>query len=82
MTRPQLLLNLDGSIPAGADIIALRALGIPMVLPTPMPRQPGMRAVEQDAEQGEDGAWRQVWALEPESPEAEPETESAPPIFG
>lgn len=69
----QFLLNADGSIPANVNVQALHEAGIPLVLPTPMPREPGMIAVEQEPQQV-DGVWRQVWALEP-APEPEPEPE-------
>lgn len=75
----QFLLNPDGSLPAGANVDALAAEGIPLVLPTPVPREPGMVAVEQEPEQGPDGVWRQVWTLEPApAPEPEPEPEPEP----
>jgi hypothetical protein len=70
----QFLLNPDGSIPANANIELLQAEGIPLVLPTPIPREPGMVAVEQEPQQDENGVWRQVWALTP-APESEHETE-------
>lgn len=60
----QFLLNPDGSIPANVNVQALEAAGIPLVLPTPMPRQGGMAAVEQEPQQI-NGVWRQVWKLEP-----------------
>jgi hypothetical protein len=66
----QFLLNADGSIPANVNVQALQEAGIPLVLPTPMPRTPGMVAVEQDPELV-DGVWRQVWV---EEPAPEPET--------
>ena len=69
----QFLLNPDGSIPANVNVELLQAEGIPLVLPTEMPRQAGMIAVEQDPQQDADGVWRQVWVLEiappPESEE-------------
>ena len=68
----QFLLNADGSIPANVNVQALQEAGIPLVLPTPMPREPGMIAVEQEPEQDADGIWRQVWLLEP-APEPEQE---------
>lgn len=61
----QFLLNVDGSIPANLNLALLEAEGIPLVLPTPMPRESGMVAIEQDPQLGEDGVWRQVWVLEP-----------------
>ena len=70
----QFLLNPDGSIPANANIELLKAEGIPLVLPTPMPRQSGMIAVEQEPQQDAEGVWRQVWVLEPAP---EPENEEA-----
>jgi hypothetical protein len=70
----QFLLNPDGSIPANAKIELLQAEGIPLVMPTPIPREPGMIAVEQEPQQDKNGVWRQVWALTP-APESEPETE-------
>lgn len=69
----QFLLNPDGSVPAGANIEHLEAQGIPLVMPTPMPRVYGMVAVEQEPQQDENGVWHQVWALEPEP---EPEQQS------
>lgn len=68
----QFLLRPDGSVPPGTNVDVLAAEGIPLVLPTPMPRQSGMVAVEQDPQQDADGVWRQVWALE-EAPAPEPE---------
>lgn len=61
----QFLLNPDGSVPANTNIELLQEQGIPLVLPTPMPRQAGMVAIEQEPEQDADGVWRQVWTLEP-----------------
>lgn len=69
----QFLLNPDGSIPTNANIELLQANGIPLVMPTEMPRESGMVAVEQDPQQDVDGVWRQVWVLEPA-----PEPESQP----
>lgn len=57
----QFLLNPDGSIPANVNVQALQEAGIPLVLPTPMPRTPGMVAVEQEPQQDADGVWRQMW---------------------
>ena len=71
----QYLLNPDGSIPPNANLELLQAEGIPLVRPTPMPREPGMVAVEQEPQQDADGVWRQVWALEPA-----PEPEQTPPV--
>ena len=67
----QFLLNPDGSIPANVNVEALQAAGIPLVLPTPVPRTPGMVAVEQEP-QLVAGIWRQVW-LEMPAPDPEPE---------
>jgi hypothetical protein len=61
----QFLLNADGSVPANVNLQALQDAGIPLVLPTPMPRTPGMVAVEQEPQQNNDGIWRQMWTLEP-----------------
>lgn len=69
----QYLLNPDGSVPANVNLQALQESGIPLVLPTPMPRMPGMVAVEQDPQQDADGAWRQVWVMD-FAVEKEPET--------
>jgi hypothetical protein len=66
----QFLLNADGSIPTNTNVEALQAAGIPLVLPTTMPRQGGMVAVEQEPQQDVDGVWKQVWTLEP-APESE-----------
>ena len=63
----QFLLNPDGSLPANINLELLQAEGIPLVLPTPVPRKSGMVAVEKDPEQDENGVWRQVWVLEPAS---------------
>lgn len=59
----QFLLNPDGSVPANVNLQALQEAGIPLVLPTPMPRTPGMVAVEQEP-QLIDGVWRQVWVMD------------------
>lgn len=70
----QFLLNPDGSVPANANVELLQAKGIPLVIPTPMPREGGMVAVEQEPQQDANGVWRQVWVLElasePELPES------------
>lgn len=70
----QFLLNPDGSVPANANLAVLEAEGIPLVLPTPMPRTPGMVAVEQEPQLGADGVWRQVWVEVP-APEPTPNEE-------
>ena len=61
----QFLLNADGSVPENVNVALLQEAGIPLVLPTPIPRVAGMIAVEQDPQQDADGVWRQVWVLEP-----------------
>jgi hypothetical protein len=58
----QFLLNKDGSMPE--NLQALIDAGVLLVMPTEMPRQSGMVAVEQEPQQV-DGVWRQVWVLEP-----------------
>lgn len=63
--RKQFLLKPDGSIPQNVNLAALEEAGIPLVIPTEMPRSSGMIAVEQDPQQDEHGVWRQVWTLEP-----------------
>jgi hypothetical protein len=68
----QFLLNADGSIPANVNVQALHDAGIPLVLPTLMPRESGMVAVELDPQQDADGVWRQVWVLEPTPEQQEP----------
>jgi hypothetical protein len=73
----QYLLQPDGSIPENVNVEALREAGIPLVMPSPIPSEPGMIAVEQEPQQDHDGIWRQVWALEP-APPAEPPTEVDP----
>jgi hypothetical protein len=78
LSKPQFLLRPDGSIPPGVDVLVLRANGVLLVVPTEAPRQSGMVAVEQDAEQGDDGVWRQSWTLEPRPSEDEPEAASLP----
>lgn len=60
----QFLLNADGSIPSNVNVQTLEEAGIPLVLPTPMPREGGMIAVEQEPQQI-NGVWKQVWVLEP-----------------
>lgn len=60
----QFLLNPDGTIPANTNLEVLQAEGIPLVLPTPMPREPNMIAIEQEPQQDSQGVWRQIWALE------------------
>ena len=67
----QFLLNSDGSIPANVNLQALQEAGIPLVLPTPMPRTPGMVAVEQEPQQDANGIWRQVWIEETAQEQAE-----------
>lgn len=62
----QFLLNPDGSVPDGVDVEFLTEQGITLVVPTPLPREYGMIAVEQDPEQDEDGVWHQVWKLVPD----------------
>lgn len=57
----QFLLNSDGSVPANVNLQVLQEAGIPLVLPTPMPRTLGMVAVEQEPQQDANGVWRQVW---------------------
>ena len=67
----QFLLNPDGSIPANINLQALQEAGVQLVLPTPMPRTPGMVAIEQEPQQDADGVWRQVWVEEPAQEQAE-----------
>lgn len=62
----QFLLNVDGSVPPNVNVDLLIAEGIPMVVPTVMPRSPGMVAVEREPQQDNDGVWRQIWTLEPD----------------
>jgi hypothetical protein len=73
--RKQFLLNTDGSVPAGVDINLLRSENIPLVIPTPVPVQSGMVAVEQDPKPDEYGVLRQVWKLEPFVAENQPTPE-------
>lgn len=73
----QFLLNPDGSVPANANVELLQAEGIPLVMPTPIPRESGMVAMEQEPEQDADGVWHQVWVLEP-VPEPEPQPAQDP----
>lgn len=77
--KKQFLLNADGSIPESANLDLLQAEDIPLVLPTPIPREPGMVAVEQEPQLGVDGVWRQVWVLEP-APAPEPVEPLADPL--
>lgn len=78
MLKPQFLLNPDGSLPPNTNVEALRAAGVPLVLPTPrwIP-EPGMMLEESDAEQDSNGVWRQVWKEVPE-PQKEQEPEPDP----
>jgi len=64
----QFLLNPDGTVPVNVNVEALLEAGIPLVMPTPMPREPGMVAVEKDPVQDDAGVWHQVWVLEPAPP--------------
>lgn len=73
----QFLLNPDGSIPEGANIMSLQEAGIPLVMPTEAPAEHGMVAVEQEPQQDADGIWRQTWKLEP-VPDPEPVQVSTP----
>lgn len=61
----QFLLNPDGSVPENVNLVLLQEAGIPLVLPTPMPRVSGMVAIEQEPQQDVNGVWRQAWVLEP-----------------
>jgi len=63
------LLEKISGVQANVNVEALQAANIPLVLPTPMPRESGMVAVEQEP-QIIDGVWKQVWTLEP-APEPE-----------
>lgn len=64
----QFLLNPDGSLPADANIEALKRAGIPLVLPTPRWRPaPGIMLVEVEPEM-RDGALRQAWKEVPIPP--------------
>lgn len=58
----QFLLNPDGSIPENANIELLKQQRIPLVIPTPVPRQSGMIAIEQEPELI-DGVLKQSWKL-------------------
>lgn len=60
----QYLLNQDGSVPSSANLELLASEGIPLVIPTAMPRQPGMIAIEKDPQKDDNGIWRQTWVLE------------------
>jgi hypothetical protein len=69
----QFLLNPDGSLPADANIEALKRAGIPLVLPTPRWRPaPGMMLVEAAPEM-RDGAMRQTWREAPAPPPPPPD---------
>jgi hypothetical protein len=76
----QYLTRADGAIPPSVDRAALERAGVRIVRPTPLPRQPGMIAVEMPAEQ-RDGVWWQVWRLEPApKPEPSPVPQSVSPL--
>lgn len=69
----QFLLNQDWSVPPHVDVELLKQQGIPLVVPTPMPRESGMEAYE-DEPQMVDGILHQVWKLRPiEQPAQLPE---------
>jgi hypothetical protein len=70
----QFLLNPDGSIPETVNLPLLEQNGIKLVLPTPMPRECGKVAVEQEPELI-DGKWTQSWKLEIAPIETEEQTE-------
>lgn len=77
MAIRQFLLNADGSIPYGSNIVALLESGIPLVLPTPRWRPAeGMMLEEADPQRDADGIWRQVWVEVPVPP-PEPQTDEA-----
>lgn len=61
----QFLLNPDGSIPENTNVELLQLNNIPLVVPSLMPRESGMIAVEQEPQQDANGVWRQIWTLEP-----------------
>lgn len=73
----QFLLNPDGSLSPNVNVEALQEAGIPLVLPSPIPAEPGMMPVEQEPQQDENGVWRQVWSLVP-IPPADPPVEPDP----
>ena len=57
----QFLLNKDGSIPVGADVAALLAAGVRLVVPTHRPRPSvGMMVVDTEPEL-KNGVWYQCW---------------------
>lgn len=59
----QFLLNQDGSIPNNINIEVLEQEGIKIVIPTTVPRESGMVAVEQEPILI-NGKWHQSWKLE------------------
>jgi hypothetical protein len=59
----QFLLNPDGSIPNNINIEVLQQEGIKIVMPTPVPRESGMVAIEQEPILI-NGTWHQSWKLE------------------
>ena len=61
----QFLLNPDGTVPLNANLELLQAEGIPLVMPTEIPKQYGMIAIEKEPQQDDNGIWHQVWGLEP-----------------
>lgn len=57
----QFLLNKDGSVPSGADVAALLAAGLRLVIPTDMPI-PGAGKICVDTEPKQiNGIWYQQW---------------------
>lgn len=58
----QFLLNYDGSIPDGAPVQTLKALGIIFVIPTVPPAcQFDEKLIEDEPQQNENGQYVQVW---------------------
>jgi hypothetical protein len=72
MAIKQFLLNSDGSIPVGANIVALLEAGVPLVLPTLRWRPAkGMMLEEREPQRDDQGVWRQVWVEVPAPPPSE-----------
>jgi hypothetical protein len=62
----QFLLNADGSVPPGTNLVALTAAGVRLVHPTTPPvAAPGMLVRDTIQPQEIDGVWWQVWEQVP-----------------
>lgn len=79
------MLRPDGTAPEGISQADLQAAGFRCVVPTPVPREPGMVAYECEPWPRPDGLWQQVWELKQLDPAhntaPEPEARTPDQIF-